>query len=564
MWRLRTRRRKGLDLPPLKGQISAPGLQHDYKLPDEILVGIDEEADRYHSQEEIHPEAERLARAGVFVSIPLPEASFEQFAMSLPPSDTPNKVLKQNPAMFHLFFNSQFADNERDLELPPKLAPHETVTPVQVTRLLYRFLRTRYQRNAEENADLLRQVIGLVDRIDLNVHTEELSNADEGEAVIDERYAFNLSSRPTVLPTGSKMVNWQQLIKAIARTGKTDEAFALFESLEKRFRIKPYQTLFIDALDLCAQSGDTKRANKYIDYFFRCQSTTLPSVYVYSFDLFTCNTMMRAVTKDKYTMGRLWFKMERERIDPDNTTYSLMVISFVEDGKMNSAIKYLEEMKSKGLKPTQTAYSSVIIGLGKQIEEVRSKGAKPVRIHPQLIKYYEEAKATYALNTFLKKELSNVLLLSCSQVADPENVLKVIGDMQQAGIPLDNSTLRALIKARGANFQSIEALEVFWTMEKRHGLRPTKQCLFEIFMALVTSGRFDLVIPTAERARQLYHLELAKATARFIFNNAINLHDWKFVHSFAEMLKQWPGRHFNEIVQAQMDQAKRLMESEEA
>ncbi len=65
------------------------------------------------------------------------------------------------------------------------------------------------------------------------------------------------------------MINWRQLIEALAEVGKVDAALGLFESLEPRFRIIPNITLFFSVWKLCKDYHRTDKTLGYMDYFFR-------------------------------------------------------------------------------------------------------------------------------------------------------------------------------------------------------------------------------------------------------------------------------------------------------
>ncbi len=106
--------------------------------------------------------------------------------------------------MFHAHYMEEFVDLDEELDLPPRLAPNQPVTALQVARLLRRFANTQHTRSPAQNEALLDQVVALLDRIVVRAGvpipppsrsstTTTSTTADELE--LNERYAEHVVLR---------------------------------------------------------------------------------------------------------------------------------------------------------------------------------------------------------------------------------------------------------------------------------------------------------------------------------------------------------------------------------
>jgi hypothetical protein len=202
-----------------------------------MLVDLDEEAERYYAPAppELDPHGSELQ-----TSLDGGHAAQLAFERSLPPKSkviahdrthahahtrtahttahapphhrtrtrtfTNNSTTKQasNSVVFHAQYTEEFVDLDEDLDLPPRLAPNQPVTALQVARLLRRFANTQHTRSPAQNEELLGQVVALLDRIVVRAGvpippssrsstTTTSTTADELE--LNERYAEHVVLR---------------------------------------------------------------------------------------------------------------------------------------------------------------------------------------------------------------------------------------------------------------------------------------------------------------------------------------------------------------------------------
>jgi len=85
------------------------------------------------------------------------------------------------------------------------------------------------------------------------------------------------------------------------------------------------------------------------------------------------------------------------------------------------------------------------------------------------------------------------------------------------------SHIGSLIAACGTNWQADRALELFWTMRGRYQVDPSPTCLNSLLVALVRSGRYDLLEPTMDRAYEAYQLCVWPKTVGYIIRSAVQL-----------------------------------------
>lgn len=518
-----------------------------------MLVDLDEEAERYYAPAppELDPHGSELQ-----TSLDGGHAAQLAFERSLPP-----KSKASNSVVFHAQYTEEFVDLDEDLDLPPRLAPNQPVTALQVARLLRRFANTQHTRSPAQNEELLGQVVALLDRIVVRAGvpipppsrsstTTTSTTADEPE--LNERYAEHVVLRSN-LPAGNKVINWRQLIEALAEVGKVDAALGLFESLEPRFRIIPNITLFLSVWKLCKDYHRTDKTLGYMDYFFSCRARSVGSDDWVSAATF--NYILSAVRDVKVTL-RVVDKMKKEKVELDAGSYEQIIFNMIKQGQINTALDYVKLMKSSGLQPTLNIYASLFNGLlhhpadpyytnkgFRMVKGPRSEDDPPSDMSEHhhysfslMLKLFDDLKTLHKPNS----EIYSQLLRACAQMGEYEKAFELFEELKQT-CPVHFSHIGSLIAACGTNWQADRALELFWTMRDRHRVDPSPACLNALLVALVRSGRYDLLEPTMDRAYEAYQLCVWPKTVGYIIRSAVQLEDLEFSRGFLEMVaEKWP------------------------
>jgi hypothetical protein len=158
-----------------------------------MLADLDEEAERYYAQAPSADLVDAPADGGFDLEAALGEAPARMAAFE--------RSLHSGPVVFHSKFSEEFVGLDEELQLPPRLRPNETVSAMQVARLIDKFASTTHKRSAEDNERMLDQVVALINRIVIRVGlpipppSQLPSTTTYEDPLLNERYAEHVVHR---------------------------------------------------------------------------------------------------------------------------------------------------------------------------------------------------------------------------------------------------------------------------------------------------------------------------------------------------------------------------------
>ncbi|KAL2632836.1 hypothetical protein R1flu_004315 [Riccia fluitans] len=112
-------------------------------------------------------------------------------------------------------------------------------------------------------------------------------------------------------------LHFNHMIQEFGNQGDLQAAFAAFRSMEGP-GVKPDMYTYRALIDACAQQGDASKASAVFREIIR--SGNKPNVYVY-------NSLMNVHAGDTEIVWKLYEDMRRVRLEPDLTTYNIMLKS---------------------------------------------------------------------------------------------------------------------------------------------------------------------------------------------------------------------------------------------
>lgn len=194
-------------------------------------------------------------------------------------------------------------------------------------------------------------------------------------------------------------------------------------------------------------------------------------------NLFIYNSLLGAVKQSEHygEMEKVLNDMAEEGVLPNIVTYNTMMAVCIEQGQATKALNVLEEIQKKGLTPSPVSYSTALLAY-RRMED--GSGA---------LKFFTEIREEYGKgeigkdadedwdNEFVK--LENFTIRVCYQVMrswlvkDDDlsiKVLKLLIEMDNAGVPLGRSEHERLMWACTREEHHIVAKELYNRIRERH------------------------------------------------------------------------------------------------
>ncbi|XVF13981.1 hypothetical protein REPUB_Repub09cG0017000 [Reevesia pubescens] len=194
-------------------------------------------------------------------------------------------------------------------------------------------------------------------------------------------------------------------------------------------------------------------------------------------NLFIYNSLLGAVKHSKQfgEMKKILEDMAEEGIIPNIVTYNVLMAIYLEKGEATKALKVLEEIQEKGFNPSPVSYSTALLAY-RRMED----GNEALKFFVELREKY--VKGDIAKNDdenweyeFVKLEKFTVRI--CQQVMRrwlvkdenlSTNVLKLLGEMDNAGLKLSREDYERLIWACTREEHYIVAKELYIRIRERN------------------------------------------------------------------------------------------------
>ncbi|KAL3694877.1 hypothetical protein R1sor_008528 [Riccia sorocarpa] len=280
-------------------------------------------------------------------------------------------------------------------------------------------------------------------------------------------------------------LHFNYMIQEFGNQGDLQGAFAAFRSMEGA-GVKPDMYTYRTLIDACAHQGDAARASAVFKEIIR--SGNKPNVYVY-------NSLMNVHAGDTDTVWQIYEDMRRLGLEPDLTTYNIMLKSCSVSKSAERAKTLYRDIENgaaaTGLKLDVFTYTTAIHIFGE------------ARMWDLALKVKEDMLASRVTPNVITW---TALIGACANVGMVEQAFKIFSEMLASGCLPNAQTYNMLINACCEANQHDRAFQLFkeWKetgkircyREKEEGVRPLVE-IGELFFP--EEGCSEVVVNEAER-----------------------------------------------------------------
>lgn len=255
-------------------------------------------------------------------------------------------------------------------------------------------------------------------------------------------------------------------VKRLAASRRFDDIEKLLEAHKKNPKIKeePYLSTLIRSYGLVGMTDHSLKTYHQLEELGTPRSTisfnALLSAYIQSSKFDDVLKLFEEMPK-------------RYGFSPCKISYGVLVKSFCEAGKPDSAIETLKEMEAKDIEITNVTYTTIMSALYKQ-----GRSEEGERIWDEMVKKGYSLDATS----------HNVRIMHASG-GDPENVKGLIEEMTNSGIKPDTISYNYLMTSYCKAGKMDEAKEVYSKLEE-YGCKPNATTFRALIYHMCQHGRF--------------------------------------------------------------------------
>jgi pentatricopeptide repeat protein len=273
----------------------------------------------------------------------------------------------------------------------------------------------------------------------------------------------------------SDVITYNALIKGCAKNGKVDECFELYSRMRER-GVTPSAITFGILLDACINDTQCERAAEVFESMRKegCPMNTV-----------LCTTLIKGFAREGRVdeVMRVYRQMVADQnSQPDLITFSVLMKSNCDAGRMEDAMDLLETMLEKGLRPDEGIFNSLFSGCAKRSN---------VPLAQQL---YKDMLACCIWPSSLTFSILVRLYLDCKQFSCAIALLRCDPPKYNVDIEprLYAQLLQACIRAR----QGKLALEVYTLMAERS--TPSLGLHSSLLATCVKTNMFDTGVELLE------------------------------------------------------------------
>lgn len=208
-------------------------------------------------------------------------------------------------------------------------------------------------------------------------------------------------------------------------------------------------------------------------------------------NLFIYNSLLGAVKQsEEYgEMEKVLDDMTQEGVLPNVVTYNTLMAIYLDQGRTTEALNILEEIQKKGWRPSPVSYSTALLTYRKMED-----GNGALRFFIEFRENYHQGDIRKDANEDWENEfvkLENLTLRVCYQVMRrwlvngnnlSTNVLKLLNDMDNAGLPLGRAEQERLLWACTRAEHYIVAKELYTKIRETHSQISLSVCNHVIWL----------------------------------------------------------------------------------
>ncbi|CAN6465431.1 unnamed protein product [Victoria cruziana] len=266
-------------------------------------------------------------------------------------------------------------------------------------------------------------------------------------------------------------LTYQLVLQMFVKENKYKEAETLFEALlDDNSPFKPDQKIFHMMIYMYRKLGNYDQARKLFGFM---AARGVPQSTV------TFNSLMSFETNYK-EVSSIYGQMQRAGVNPDVTSYSLLIRAYGKARREDEALAVFKEMLDAGVRPTRKAYNILLdaFAISGMVEEARTvlKSMSRNRCCPDLCSYttlllaYVNASDMDGAEKFFRRIKSSnlapnvvtygTLMKGYAKMNNMEKLMSIYEEMQMQGIKPNQTIFTTLMDAyaRNANFGS----GIFW------------------------------------------------------------------------------------------------------
>ncbi|XP_008805415.1 pentatricopeptide repeat-containing protein At5g10690 isoform X2 [Phoenix dactylifera] len=213
----------------------------------------------------------------------------------------------------------------------------------RLTSRIVKLTRKRQLHQIFEEVEVARKRYGKLNTIVMNAVLEacvHCGDVDSAQRIFEEM------AKPE--SCGVDSVSYGILLKGLGEARRVDEAFQILECVEQDSATgspKLSSKLIFGLLSALLEAGDMRRANGLVARFRRVLHEDGHSVVLY-------NLLMKGYANTDFPLAALTIRDEMlcQGLKPDKLTYNTLIFACIRDGRTDTAIQLLAEMKEEAEK----------------------------------------------------------------------------------------------------------------------------------------------------------------------------------------------------------------------
>eukprot|EP01018_Ginkgo_biloba_P024953 Gb_14768 [translate_table: standard] len=295
--------------------------------------------------------------------------------------------------------------------------------------------------------------------------------------------------------------SYHNILNALGRRKYFDHVEELLRQMSKGGPLPTAKTLAI----VITRYARAHQVNKAVQTFARMEDFGLHP------DKTAFNTLLHSLCQENHTRSaHCLFDMMKEKISPDNITYSILMGGWCKQGRLKDVYRTLNDMIGQGLKPDGITYNYVLDSLSRagRIEEaaqlldsMAEKGCPPTTINYNTmisnlclrgnldggLQYYDEMLAKGCTPNLTTYSLLIRYFLKARRVADG---LEMFDHMAEIGHVPEVGTVNSFIEPL-CKFGPPHAALRFYRKMKQSGCKPNLKTYKLLLMRLGRFGHWD-------------------------------------------------------------------------
>ncbi|XP_015580969.1 putative pentatricopeptide repeat-containing protein At1g53330 [Ricinus communis] len=263
----------------------------------------------------------------------------------------------------------------------------------------------------------------------------------------DPKLALHLfqhpNSNPNPKPFRYSLLCYDLMITKLGRAKMFHEMEQILLQFKTQTRLVAKEPLFCNIITFYGRAGLPQNALKMFDEMplYRCQRT-----------IKSYNTLLNVLMICKeFDVMREHFVNIKRHVKPDGCTFNIMIRGLCSDGRVDDALKVLDEMKNRDLVPNQVTFGTLIYGLCLNL-----KLKEAFKLKDYMVNVHGLCPNEYVYATLIK---------GLCAVGELSFALRLKEEMERDGVKVDSAIYSTLISGLFKVGRKDEVFGVLMEME---------------------------------------------------------------------------------------------------